>query len=266
MQILFALLLGFVVNRVRSVQRQQVILRSIKDGEREMLSYSGGPIKSPWLWEPICKLVDVEPLQVMGVSIAYRPLTTADAQLLRELPFLQELSLTLGVEEPATMEVVARLPLTRIRLHDAENKHLSDEKVRPLRHCRTLQWIDLYSVNVTNVGVRELAALPNVERMYIHYAKMDINGLEPWIAANRVHDLHLPIRMKGSDCEKLAKLTSLGRLRVYDLDEAGARHLVLMPNLWRIQVKEDPRPHVVWKAIEGLPTRVQVANRLGIEL
>jgi hypothetical protein len=76
----------------------------------------------------------------------------------------------------------------------------------------------------------------------------------------------LPMRMKSSDCEQLAKFTSLKTLRVYELDEAGARHLVQMPNLRQIQVKEDPRPHVVWKAIDGLPARVQVANRLGIEL
>ena len=265
LQVLIALLLGYVVRRVRSMQRQQVIVRSIIDGERQSVS-SGMHFAQPaWLWGPLCKQLNVVPMDVSGVSLGSKPLSTAEAELLRELPYLRTVTLNFGVEEPATMRVLARCPLEWIHLRDTDRRGLSDEKLRPLVHCKSLQVIAIQSVNVTNVGIGDLAALPNVRRLDIQYARMTIDGIKPWIAANRLTDLYLPLRMTSEDCEVAARFSSLWRLSIYELDEhdfeEGVAHLATHPTLQRLEISRGLEGEVM-AAVRTLPPRIHVYNYL----
>ena len=242
------------------MKRQQTIVQSIPDGDRPVVRYKTSPATPAWLWGPLCRAFDAEPVDIVSIYVVHHPLSVAEAELLHQLPHLTELTLMRGVSEPAAMRALARCKkLQSLTVRDAEERHLSDEAMSYLVDCKSLRFLAIDSVNITDVGLNQLATLPQVEQLEIIYAKMTIAGLESWILANRVTRLHLPMRLKVTDSESLARFTSLQQLSVYDLDAKGLQHFSQMPQLKELQIRANITG-AVQESVGVLPTRINVVN------
>jgi hypothetical protein len=257
-QLALALFVGWIAVRVHSFQQQQIVQR-IPDGKRTSLNVQTRPASPQWFWGRVGQILGVPAEDVIAVRVDFHALSTVEAESLGRLPQLEELHLAYGLEEAAAMRPIANLPrLSRLNLYDAERRGLDDETLRPLAANRTIKWLTIHSVQVTDEGIARLATMPNLEVLDIQYAKMTIAGLWPWISENRLRVLNTPLRLTSSDCAELAELKSLRDLSAYEVDTAGVEALAQLPKLRRFTLRGPLTTRLAEESLRRFPKNVQV--------
>jgi hypothetical protein len=223
-QVVIAVFIGYVVWRVRLIERQHAAAMEIAEHNPRGSSYKSRSVRPAWFWEPVCNFCgSSHATDVVEIMSQRHPLKESEVE---RLPYLEELAINRGIENDAVMKKLADSKyLKNLFVSNNRKSPPADDSIAHLRNNRSIENLTLHGAQITDKSITVLAEIPNVISLNIDQTSATSDSLEPWIKNNKLQHLRLPYKLELNVIRRLSQLTTLEVLEAFGIDEQAAKAL-----------------------------------------
>jgi hypothetical protein len=181
--------------------------------------------------------------RLTGVDIGSPDFRDEDLEILRDLPYLDDLRLTNTSLTDAGLSRLASIEAENLRLLDLSHTEITDAGLAELSHLKGLGWLFLGGNGITDAGLKHVAKLADLEYLSLDDTRVTDAGIAHLRSLQKLDELSLDRTSVTGDC--LEDLAATGSLRILDLRETevrgeGLAQLARLPKLEVLVLNDTP--------------------------